>query len=73
MEIKKELNEDLIYIKSFTNISVKKVCKRLGIDDSNLLKGKTTDANLKRVRRILESDIKALSKKRSVTHENNTL
>ena len=72
MENKKELNEDLIYIKSFTNISVKKVCKRLGIDDSNVLKGKTTDANLKRVRRILESDIKALSK-RSITHENNTL
>lgn len=72
MENKKELNEDLIYIKSFTNISVKKVCKRLGIDDSNVLKGKTTDANLKRVRHILESDIKALSK-RSITHENNTL
>lgn len=66
----KEINEDLLYIKSFTNISVKKVCKRLGIDDSNLLKGKTTEANLKRVRRVLEDEVNKLGEKKYVSKIN---
>jgi hypothetical protein len=54
---KMEINEDLLYIKRFSKITIKKVCKRLGIDESNLWSGKTSKNNMKRVRRLLEDEI----------------
>lgn len=58
----KEINIDLLYIKNFSKITVRKVCKRLGIDESNVLSGTASKENIKRVRRTIENDIKELSK-----------
>lgn len=57
-----EVNEDLLYIKNFSKIKVENACKRLGIDKSNIWSGKASKANIKRVRRLIESDIAALYK-----------
>ena len=58
----KEINIDLLFIKNFSKITVRKVCKRLGIDESNVLRGTASKENIKRVRRTIENDIKELSK-----------
>lgn len=55
-----EINEDLLYIKRFSSITIRKICKRLGINESNLWSGKTSANNMKRVRRVLESEIAKL-------------
>jgi hypothetical protein len=55
-----EINEDLLYIKRFSSITIRKVCKRLGINESNLWSGKTSEKNMKRVRRLLESELAKL-------------
>ena len=56
----KEVNIDLLYIKNFSKITVRKVCKRLGIDEANVLKGTASKANIARVRRAIENDLKYL-------------
>lgn len=56
----KEVNIDLLYIKNFSKITVRKVCKRLEIDEANVLKGTASKANIKRVRRAIENDLKYL-------------
>lgn len=57
-----EKNEDLLFIRNFSKITVSKACKRLGIDLSNVLKGTTKKENLKRVRRLIESDLNELKR-----------
>lgn len=56
-KIDEEKIEDLLYIKNFSKITIKNACKRLGIDASNLWKGKCSAINLKRVRRLIENDL----------------
>lgn len=46
--------EDLEYIKKFTKISVNKVCKELGYNTANILKGKATTERVHNVRRLIE-------------------
>lgn len=46
--------EDLEYIKKFTKISVNKVCKELGYNTANILKGKATKERLHNVRKLIE-------------------
>lgn len=46
--------EDLEYIKNFTKISVNKVCKELGYNTANILKGKATTERVHNVRRLIE-------------------
>lgn len=46
--------EDLEYIKKFTKISVNKVCKELGYNTANILKGKATSERVHNVRRLIE-------------------
>lgn len=46
--------EDLEYIKKFTKISVNKVCKELGYNTANILKGKATRERVHNVRRLIE-------------------
>ena len=46
--------EDLEYIKKFTKISVNKVCKELGYNTANILKGKATPERVHNVRRLIE-------------------
>lgn len=46
--------EDLKFIKKFTKISVNKVCKELGYNTANILKGKATSERVHNVRRLIE-------------------
>ena len=52
--------EDLEYIKKFTSIQVTKVCKKLNIDYANLISGRSSKTNVKRVRKELESEFAKL-------------
>ena len=61
MNEENEINIDLLYIKNFSKITVRKVCKRLGIDESNVLKGTASKTNIKRVRRAIENDLKEMN------------
>lgn len=56
----KEKNEDLVYIKKFSSISITDVCKKLGVNRANLLNGRTTKKNMKLVRKGLESEVAKL-------------
>lgn len=58
----KEINLDLLYIKNFSKIKVTKVCKRLGVDASNVLHGTASPENLAKVRRAIENDLKELQR-----------
>lgn len=58
--MEKTKNEDLEYIKKFSSISITDVCKKLGVDRSNLLNGRTTKRNMKLVRKGLESEVAKL-------------
>lgn len=58
----KEVNIDILYIKGFSQITVRKVCKRLGIDEGNVLKGTASKENIKRVRRAIENDMRELER-----------
>ena len=49
--------KDLEYIKKFSKISITKVCKELGINRGNLLSGRTTPENIKKVRDELERKV----------------
>jgi hypothetical protein len=51
---------DLEYIKKFTSIQVTKVCKKLKIDYSNLISGRSSKANENKVRKELESEFAKL-------------
>lgn len=53
-------NEDLEYIKKFSSISISNVCKKLGVDRSNLLNGRTSKKNMKLIRKGLESEFAKL-------------
>ena len=53
-------NEDLEYIKKFSSISVTEVCKKLGVDRSNLLNGRTSKKKMRLVRKGLESEFAKL-------------
>lgn len=57
---KNENNEDLEYIKKFSSITIKKVCEKMGVDRSNLMAGRTTQKNIKLVRKGLESEVAKL-------------
>lgn len=64
--------EDLEYIKKFTSIQVTKVCKKLNIDYANLISGRSSKANVKKVRQELESEFaKLYIKKEELKDESN--
>lgn len=52
--------EDLEFIKKFSNIHVSKICKKMKVDRSNLLNGKSKKENEKKVRSEIESEIAKL-------------
>lgn len=60
MNIDKKDNEDLEYIKKFSQITISEACKLAGVDRSNLWSGRTTKKNIKKVRRIIESCVAEL-------------
>lgn len=52
--------DNLEYIKKFSKINITKTCKKLRVDRSNLLSGRTTKENIKKVREELESEVAKL-------------
>lgn len=53
-------NDDLEYIKNFSQITIREVCKKAGVDPSNLWSGRTSKKNIKKVRKLLESEVAKL-------------
>lgn len=49
--------KDIEYIKRFAKITIKGACDKLNINRGNLLNGKTTEENEKKVREELENQI----------------
>ena len=48
-------NKDLEFIKAFSKIKISSICKELCIDRSNLLNGKSSNENIKKVKdKIIE-------------------
>lgn len=52
--------EDLEFINKFSKIKVASICQKLKINRSNVYNGRTTDENLKKVRREIESELAKL-------------
>jgi len=52
--------KDIDYIKNFSKITIKGACDKLCINRGNLLNGKTTKENEKKVREELENQIARL-------------
>jgi hypothetical protein len=52
--------EDLEFINKFSKIKVASICQKLKINRSNVYNGRTTNENLKKVRREIESEIAKL-------------
>ena len=48
------------YIKNFSKIKISAICRKLNIDRSNLLHGKTSEENLIKVKEEIESQIAKL-------------
>lgn len=59
MEGKRKM-EDLEFINKFSKIKVASICQKLKINRSNVYNGRTTNENLKKVRREIESEIAKL-------------
>ena len=53
-------NNDYKFIKNFIKISVPKICKENKIDRSNLINGRTTAENYKKVKECIENEIEKL-------------
>lgn len=51
---------DLEYIKKFTAIQITKICKKLGVDYANLISGRSSKENIKKVKKELESEFAKL-------------
>ena len=49
--------KDIDYIRNFSKITIKGACEKLNINRGNLLNGKTTKENEKKVREELENQI----------------
>lgn len=49
--------EELEYIKKFNKIKISNICKKLKIDSSNLLRGKTKKENYILVKKCIENEI----------------
>lgn len=52
--------EDLEFINKFSKIKVASICQKLKINRSNVYNGRTTNENLKKVRREIESEFAKL-------------
>lgn len=48
--------EDLEFINKFSKIKVASICSKLKINRSNVYNGRTTNENLKKIRREIESE-----------------
>lgn len=55
-----EALDDLEYIKKFSQITIREVCNKAGVNPSNLWSGRTSKKNIKKVRKLLESEVARL-------------
>jgi hypothetical protein len=69
----KDENYDYLFVKNFSQIKVCKICKRLNIDPSNVLRGTASPKTIARVRRAIEQDLKDLERFNLYVSKNNTL
>lgn len=53
-------NDLFFYIKNFSKIKISAICRKLNIDRSNLLNGRTSEENLIKVKEEIESEIAKL-------------
>lgn len=54
------MNEDLEYIKKFSRIKVSDACDKIGVKRNNLWSGKASKQKIKKIRKILESNVAEL-------------
>lgn len=54
---KTEKERNLIYIKGFSKIKIKDICKKLNIDSSNLWNGRCSEEKVKMVRQYIENEL----------------
>lgn len=52
--------DDLEYIKKFSKINIRKVCRKNNVDTSNLYKGKVKAEKITKVKKQIENDIAEL-------------
>lgn len=52
--------EDLEYIKNFSRITIKGICENKNIDRANVINGRTSKENIKKVREGIENEIAKL-------------
>lgn len=64
---------DLDFIKSFSKISIKKVCCDNGVDASNLWSGRVSNKKLHLIRKAIEYEISKLYKEEYEQQKNNSL
>lgn len=57
-----EKEEDLKYIKDFSKITVSSICRDLGINRQNLLNGRASTKNTKKVRKKIEEKLKHIER-----------
>lgn len=56
----KEIDENLLYIRKFSKITLKAICEELGITKSNIYTGKISKDTSLKIRRKIESEIAKL-------------
>ena len=56
----KEIDENLLYIRKFNNITLTNICKKLNITRSNIYNGKIGKDACKMIRKEIESEIAKL-------------
>lgn len=54
------MNDDLEFIKNFSKISIKGVCETKKVDRANVINGRTSKENIKKVKKGIESEIAKL-------------
>jgi hypothetical protein len=53
-------NDDLEYIKKFSQITINEACKKAKVDPSNVWSGKASKKKIKQVKKVLESEVAKL-------------
>lgn len=66
----KETDENLLYIRKFSNISLKDICDKLKITRSNIYNGKISKEKTKLIREEIESEIAKLYLKLDIEERN---
>lgn len=64
---------DLDFIKKFSKISIKKVCRDNGVDSSNLWSGRVSNKKIRLIRKGIEFEISKIYKEDYEQQKNNSL